>query len=78
MPTIKEVIKSLKSHKDQNAVCAWDMWLVQDVQDRARDFHDKEISKEDAEKVLEIMTERHDANTGLNWDFMDFCMEDAI
>jgi hypothetical protein len=77
MPTIADVKKLLKIYKPDD-ICAWDMWMVEDVQDRAKQFHDKEISKKDAERVLEKMDSDKDCNIGLNWDVMDFCMDGIL
>lgn len=48
---------------DPNWLASW--WSVQDVQDERPDLTD-----EQAREVLAIIDRRHDANIGINWQFI--------
>jgi len=52
-------------------------WCLDDVQSRAKD---REIFLTDyqAQRVLELMCDKHDCTIGINWDFMDFCIDNIL
>jgi hypothetical protein len=35
-----------------------------------------EITEEQAKEIFGIMGKRHDAEQGINWDFIEFCIEE--
>ena len=49
-------------------------WCVEDIIDRAKD-NDINISEEQARKVLEDVRRYHDCETGVNWDVIDYHIE---
>ena len=70
MPTIKEVIKSLKGWKNQDAHIATSIWHVDDVITRAEE-REQEIMHKEAEEIIQKMDHYHDATIGINWDVID-------
>jgi len=46
------------------------VWGLQDVEDRAKD-NGYELKEGDAQKVLELLKEKHDCNIGITWEVID-------
>lgn len=74
MPTIKELIEHLKGY-DETAIVAYDLWQTDDVFQRAKE-RDIEISKEEAEAIIEQMDGAKDASLGLTWDTIDYYLDE--
>ena len=51
-------------------------WYIEDVQHIAQEKFNKTISDEDALIVLHYIDKKHDANIGINWDVIQFAIED--
>lgn len=49
------------------------IWNIDDVLDRH-----PELTKKQASKVLEIMEDSHDCNVGINWEFIDACVDEML
>jgi hypothetical protein len=48
-------------------------WHVEDVQDRRPD-----LSKEQAIEVLDYLERNHDADTGINWEVIEYAADDLF
>lgn len=53
-------------------------WCIEDIQEVARDRFNSTISDEDAQTVLEFLFTEHDANVGINWDFIYCSLEHLL
>lgn len=51
------------------------LWTDFDIIHRAKENGIK-VSKKQAKEIMGIMGRRHDANNGVNWDFIDACVEE--
>lgn len=47
------------------------LWSPEDMQERAKDGYDFEMSEEDAISALEDMIHHHDCNYGITWQTVD-------
>ena len=74
---IKDLIKHLQSY-DENEIIAYDLWMVDDVIHEGNHHADyPEVTREQAEEVLQRMEQRKDASVGLNWDVLN-CYLDQV
>lgn len=64
--TPKELIKHLETFEDQDALIAYDIWQIEDVQTQA-----PHLTEEQCADVINEMEHRKDACIGLSWDVMD-------
>lgn len=76
--TIKELIKHLESY-NLDDVIAYDLWSVDDVIEEGN-HHDEypEVTQEQAEEVLLRMDHHKDCNVGLNWDYMNYHLDNVM
>jgi hypothetical protein len=76
--TAQELIKHLQSY-DPNAVIAYDLWQTEDVIHAGRDrFEPVEVTQEQAEEVIRLMDHNKDCNIGLNWDVMNYHLDEVL
>jgi predicted RNA-binding Zn-ribbon protein involved in translation (DUF1610 family) len=52
-----------------------DVWGVDEVIERAEE-RELKFTVEEAKQVLLIMKENYDANVGMNWDYLDQCIDE--
>ena len=50
-------------------------WWIEDVQEVAQEKFNKNLSDEDALKVLQFVSRSHDACIGINWDVLYCAIE---
>lgn len=79
---LKEVIEHLEAYVDKEQECAYSIWFLDDVEQQLMDRkifrHGEEqpkLSVEEMKAVLQYMHNKHDCNIGLNWEFMDACID---
>ena len=73
MSVVRDVIDRLKVY-EPTAHVAVDIWTEDDVLERAGEVGVK-LTRSQAQKVLDIMDRRKDANVGFNWDVLDVHIE---
>ena len=56
----------------------YDKWLVEDVHYQTNGMFKVPLNDDECMKVLELMAEYHDANQGLNWEFMLYCIDELF
>lgn len=66
----QQVAHTKKMEKSINIV-----WSVEDIFERARQENIK-ITEKQALEILENVENNHDANIGINWEVLDFHIED--
>jgi hypothetical protein len=52
-------------------------WSTNDVQSRAEDMG-VEITAEQGDEILQNVFDNHDANIGVNWEVIEFHIEDFL
>lgn len=76
--TVKELIKHLESY-DQDAIIAYDIWQVDDVIHEGNHHADyPEVTQEQAEEVLLRMEHNKDASVGMNWDVLNYHLDNVM
>lgn len=70
-----EMFKRAKDWAERGIDPNWmsSFWHVSDVQEIRQDLTD-----EQARDVLRFMEHYHDANIGINWEFINACIDDAV
>ena len=51
------------------------LWTLEDIISRAEERERPKISKKQAKEIMSIMAKSHDANIGVNWEFIDCVTE---
>jgi uncharacterized protein YneF (UPF0154 family) len=78
--TVKELIKHLQKHHNEDQRIAAVIWTDKDVISVATDMG-VELSEEKIDEVLESLRNNHNAEFGITWDTIedaiDFATEDA-
>ena len=72
--TVGGLKHSLKDDADDMPI-AWAIWQVEDVEYWAEE-REMEVSKEGAAKILGAMNDNHDATNGMNWDTIDYWLDE--
>jgi hypothetical protein len=73
--TIAQLIKHLE-HYNPNEIIAYDLWMVDDVMGSSNDHG--AITRSQAEEVLHRMEHRKDASIGLNWDVLNYYLDQVM
>ena len=55
-----------------------DIWHLDDIIHSAKETHEIELTREQAENVLESLDRSHDASIGINWDVIDAHIEQKV
>ena len=86
---VAAVTHALKLNSEQSlaveqaiAVCWQDkiaiVWSVEDIQLAAEQNHHCQFTEEDAVHILESLLENHDAELGITWDTIHWCIDEEI
>ncbi|WP_317897144.1 hypothetical protein [Aurantibacillus circumpalustris] len=51
------------------------LWALEDIITRAEEQERPKISKKQAKEIMLMMARSHDANVGVNWEFIDCITE---
>lgn len=51
-------------------------WHWTDIEERAKEFHEYNLTKEECCHILECIENSPDANIGINWSVIDWHIED--
>jgi hypothetical protein len=54
------------------------VWCVEDIQLAAEENHRCRLREEDAAHILDRILETHDAELGITWDTIYWCIDEAI
>ena len=54
----------------------YDEWVIADVKTLTDGTFKMPLTDDECLSVLDLMAEHHDANQGLNWDVMQYCIEE--
>lgn len=75
--TVKELIKHLESYNPDDVI-AYDLWSVDDVIQEGNHYvAHPEVTQEQAEEVLRLMDHNKDCNVGLNWDVLNYHLDEV-
>ena len=76
--TIRELIEHLKTYNPDDVI-AYDLWSVEDVIEEGNHHRDYATpTREQAEEVLFRMEHHKDCNVGLNWDYMNYHLDNVM
>ncbi len=70
--TVEQAIQSC--WQDKIAI----VWSVEDIQLAAEEKHHCRLRDEDASHILDRILENHDAELGVTWDTILWCIDEAI
>ena len=51
------------------------LWTLEDIISRAEEMDRPKITKKRAKEIMSMMAKSHDANIGVNWEFIDCVTE---
>ncbi len=51
------------------------LWTLEDIISRAEEMERPKITKKQAKEIMSMMAKSHDANIGVNWEFIDCVTE---
>ena len=54
------------------------VWSVEDIQLAAEEKHHCRLREEDAIHILDSLLENHDAELGITWDTIHWCIDEAL
>ena len=77
MTTVRELIQALENNHELDDVIAFELWSVDDVMERAAE-REIEVTREEAEWVLESMERHHDCIYGMNWQALDNAIDSVV
>jgi hypothetical protein len=76
--TIEELIKHLQQY-DPTAVVAYSLWQVGDVISAGEDLSEAvTVTQEQAEEVIGRMDHYKDCSIGLNWDVLNYHLDEVL
>jgi hypothetical protein len=78
--TVGELLATLKD-RDPNEVIGVHLWYRDDIQHRAKEAFELDLTDEQADEILANVVDEHDCTIGINWDviddkILDFKLED--
>lgn len=74
--TVKELIKHLETYNPDDVI-AYDLWSVDDVMHEGN--HDyPDVTRAQAEEVLGRMERHKDATIGMNWDVLNYHLDEVV
>ena len=80
--TVKELIKHLELTYNPDDVIAYELWSVDDVlhesNDDYRDPDYPEVTRAHAEEVIGRMERYKDATIGMNWDVLNYHLDEVM
>jgi hypothetical protein len=63
--------EDIKRLTDPNWLASW--WHISDVQSL-----NDELTEDECRSVLSMVDRKHDANIGINWDFIEYWIDEII
>ncbi len=75
MTTVKELVEHLQDAYKPEDVIAAAIWQVDDVLGQAKE-KGIEITREQAEGIIDRIDRRQDASLGISWDTLDAYLDD--
>jgi len=77
MTTVRRAIEHLRGYKPLDHVCMI-LWSPDDVIERAKERDPPlELTKEEADEIIDMMEDDHDASNGVSWDTIDCYLDDV-
>jgi hypothetical protein len=76
--TIAQLIKHLEQYNPDDVI-AYDLWTVDDVLHEGNHHDDyPDVTQEQAEEVLGRMERHKDATIGMNWDVLNYHLDEVM
>jgi len=66
---------AVRRHFDNCWLAEW--WHIDDVIDQA-ESHGEQLTEQEAKDVLGMVSQKHDCNIGINWDVIDYWIDQII
>lgn len=73
--SVTEAELAVKRAFDPDWMAEW--WHIDDVIEQA-ETHGEQLTEQEARDVLVMVNRKHDCNIGINWDVIDYCIEQVI
>jgi hypothetical protein len=73
--SVTEAELAVKQAFDPDWVASW--WHIDDVAGQAEEMGET-LTEEECRDVLARVMRKHDCNIGINWDVIDYCIEQVI
>ena len=74
---VRTLIEHLQQRHQPDDVIAASLWVVDDVLARAAETG-VSLTRAQAEEVLDLAEDKHDANIGISWDVLDVHIETIV
>lgn len=55
-----------------------DKWYAFDIIERAKEINDADLTLNDAAIIMQRMVKRHDCEQGINWDVIDYHIDELL
>ena len=73
--SVAEAEMAVKRHFDLNWVSEW--WHIDDVQAQAENMGEV-LTEQECRDVLAMVMRKHDCNIGINWDVIDYWIDETL
>lgn len=73
--SVSEAQAAVKRHFDPDWVAEW--WHIDDVQSQAENMGEV-LTEQECRDVLALVMRKHDCNIGINWDVIDYWIEETL
>ena len=73
--TVAEIEGAVKRAFDPDWMAEW--WHTDDVIYQAKD-NGEELTEQEARDVLAMVNRKHDCNIGINWDVIDYWIDEIV
>lgn len=73
--SVSEAQAAVKRHFDPDWVAEW--WHIDDVQAQAENMGEV-LTEQECRDVLTLVMRKHDCNIGINWDVIDYWIEETL
>jgi hypothetical protein len=73
--SVAEAEAAVKRAFDPDWVAEW--WHIDDVQGQAENMGE-ELTEQECRDVLAMVMRRHDCNIGINWDVIDYWIDEIL
>lgn len=73
--SVTEAQMAVKRAFDPDWIAEW--WHIDDVASQAESMGET-LTEDECRDVLAMVMRKHDCNIGINWDFIDYWIEDVI
>ena len=74
---VKDIIKKLEKHVDQDTEILIDIWHTNDIIETAKDM-EIDLTSKQVKEVMEQLENTHNAEIGINWDTIENAINEVF